>query len=1168
MATEDYSSWRTCAIAVPEDQQNSDLAEEHVVAGIGGAADGSPSFVVFIHNYRQSLAILTKLDELWPTGTNITFAFLSGTANQQQKVKDTIQEWTKYANITFTALDNAQSDDAFVRISFDPTKGSWSYTGTVAKNILPPNATMNLGWISNTTTADDIEKATILHEFGHVLGLMHEHQSPARNGKLTLDKEACYAYFGAIMGWSEEVIDAQVLNVYNNADISNYSVLDLTSIMMFFFPPQLTKEHIGVSPNLALSDMDKAFLCINYPRSIAKPADPALGQWTLEQALEVAKVDEDTKNSILSKVGQPSQIRSIYTAYLANERAKAAMGDPTSGQSPPNSPGQGSTDLPDQGNGDQPGHGLGPGNTGITDTPVANLMKQLAVQIDSMKDLFSPGGAQQFVLQFPARFLDIDTYAWDTQIAGIYGQFVKPTVVNEAEFRLVDQMYDIQDRVGGPNGINLSIVYEEVLNNLIPKPRDNKLPEQQAQIRQWLLKPVEINDWIQGIIDRQNQRETALAAELTLARKTQAEEDAKALLPPSNEPASDAPSNALDPTVVDPSGKKTITRIELSEILMNDYLYAKQDWELERDTLIRQANQADLGTPESQKALNDLTRKLSHITAVRQAQLAAKYSDAVVRGFSHNIREYMGYMDIMSPAEALQNAKDSLRESAASSLDGSLKVYPVQLSPQDWWQGLSTSFTLEDLTEDVFLIRNQIDAKSEQLDTLISQRTLLEFGTKGDPAKLQAAVASAQSDLDNATSDLASQYTTNIIEMAKTYLNAQGELDAQELANKLGVVPDTDLYVKILNELGPGLKKVQEKQNALLSASRALSTVLSAQALAEASDSRARRQTIQIQIEGLERDVKELQARWAALMANKTTIPSPPTTAAVLGPVPEGAPTLPTEATSGGSRWQTVHITNNEEYRNSHSSDYSAATSLGLVTSGLLLEADRPPVAPPILKHTARQATKEVNLAFRATLVTVDRGGWFQPQFFKQSEAFYHVDDKISWNSEASKLLPGFPVSFVIVKDCIIRVKFTGSDAADQASFAASQSASAGGCLCFSYSKSSSSRSESRSSAFTAYNNGFEVKIPGPQIIGYIIEKTDTDRSTVLQSLPLNFLPKDEDGGNDPSHGLDPGAPTQTDEEKAEEKIHTAMSKLLEDRLNEIFSAVKTEVDQPAKTTT
>jgi hypothetical protein len=34
-----------------------------------------------------------------------------------------------------------------------------------------------------------------------------------------------------------------------------------------------------------------------------------------------------------------------------------------------------------------------------------------------------------------------------------------------------------------------------------------------------------------------------------------------------------------------------LNRIELSELLMNEYLYAKQDWEVERDALISQASQ-------------------------------------------------------------------------------------------------------------------------------------------------------------------------------------------------------------------------------------------------------------------------------------------------------------------------------------------------------------------------------------------------------------------------------------------------------------------------------------------------------------------------------------------------------------------------------------------------
>jgi hypothetical protein len=64
-----------------------------------------------------------------------------------------------------------------------------------------------------------------------------------------------------------------------------------------------------------------------------------------------------------------------------------------------------------------------------------------------------------------------------------------------------------------------------------------------------------------------------------------------------------------------------------------------------------------------------------------------------------------------------------------SSLDGSMKVYPVQLSPIDWFEGLSTSFTMEDLTQDPEVIPMQIGAKSQQLNTLNSQLVSLQMGT-------------------------------------------------------------------------------------------------------------------------------------------------------------------------------------------------------------------------------------------------------------------------------------------------------------------------------------------------------------------------------------------------------------------------------------------------------
>ncbi len=51
--------------------------------------------------------------------------------------------------------------------------GSWSYLGTDATSIPLESFTMNLGFV---------DRPTILHEFGHSLGLIHEHQSPFEGG--------------------------------------------------------------------------------------------------------------------------------------------------------------------------------------------------------------------------------------------------------------------------------------------------------------------------------------------------------------------------------------------------------------------------------------------------------------------------------------------------------------------------------------------------------------------------------------------------------------------------------------------------------------------------------------------------------------------------------------------------------------------------------------------------------------------------------------------------------------------------------------------------------------------------------------------------------------------------------------------------------------------------
>ncbi|KAJ7800714.1 hypothetical protein B0H14DRAFT_2615978 [Mycena olivaceomarginata] len=267
------------------------------------------------------------------------------------------------------------------------------------------------------------------------------------------------------------------------------------------------------------------------------------------------------------------------------------------------------------------------------------------------------------------------------------------------------------------------------------------------------------------------------------------------------------------------------------------------------------------GNARVTKAWNDLTRKLAHIT---RAKLNLRPN--IPTPFS---RIY-GYLDIASPAEALQNAKDSLREAAMSSLDGSMKVYPVQLSPIDWFESLSTSFTMEDLTQDPEVIPMQIDAKSQQLDILNSQLVSLQMGTKDDATDLQNNVAAAQTALDSAQSTLSQAYPSNTGNRRgplRNRLNGSESLWRIPASTRWGRSTRPHWRVKsaspqsVSAQLPAMMDAVQKAQDKLTSSSRALSAL----ALAEATDTKQQQQQLALQIQSLTGELKELQTRWQIL---------------------------------------------------------------------------------------------------------------------------------------------------------------------------------------------------------------------------------------------------------------------------------------------------------------
>ena len=198
---------------------------------------------------------ISPIGKTWMNGSTLRVRFMGGTNAERARVQEQAGWWTQHANLKFE-FNNAPS--AEIRITFDPNDGAWSYVGTDARGIPANEATMNLGFMDGGTTA---------HEFGHAIGLAHEHQNPA--GGIQWNEEVVVRELaGSPNFWDEATTRHNVLRRYS-ADQINGTQFDRDSIMLYFFPPEWTLNGIGTKANEVLSAVDKQFIAGTkmYPKS-------------------------------------------------------------------------------------------------------------------------------------------------------------------------------------------------------------------------------------------------------------------------------------------------------------------------------------------------------------------------------------------------------------------------------------------------------------------------------------------------------------------------------------------------------------------------------------------------------------------------------------------------------------------------------------------------------------------------------------------------------------------------------------------------------------------------------------------------------------------------------------------------------------------------------------